>query len=383
MSTAPRTSRRPSPPSKLACPQYPASRADGWQVVGCRRYRRLAGRCHGGEDGHITPRRSTKLTQARGAKPNATETATTSAPEEDKKEPEAAVADQDVEMADTTTATAPETDAPAPTTTTEATADAADGETATAKDKAEKSRPRHYDRDDLEIPYAGCNTMTLLHSNSQPNLSFLKYYDFDFAAPNPLRPPPLAHQPPLAQLAAAPRARAGRHLRRRARPRFSGLVTASTLDPVSLLKHTLPLLSPGAPIAIYSQSVEALTQLADCFSVARRAAWITDPPRETDGLSPEELERWPGSEDFPVNPTLLLGTTVQTSRVRQWQVLPGRTHPLMTGRGGSEGYIFTAWKALPATGKVEARGGIRGRRLLPQCRRRRQRPRRDSRGCVG
>src|SRR5690606_10689941 len=52
-------------------------------------------------------------------------------------------------------------------------------------DAKPKPRARHYDRDDMEIPYAGTNTLTLIHSNSQPNLAFLKYYDFDFANPNP------------------------------------------------------------------------------------------------------------------------------------------------------------------------------------------------------
>ncbi len=42
--------------------------------------------------------------------------------------------------------------------------------------------------------------------------------------------------------------------------------------------------------------------------------------------------------------------------MREWQVLPGRTHPVMTGRGGAEGYLFTATRAVPAEGRVEARG---------------------------
>lgn len=266
--------------------------------------------------------------------------------------------------------------------------------TAPANGSKAKPRPRRHDRDDLEIPYAGTNTLTLLHANSQPNLAHLKYYDFDFANPNP----PFAHHPLHAHLtwlnwlqlldpqadaiyaqeppAAGAEEMAGwkgnrrgqyhRKRRRWARTRFvvdaaraggfSGLVSASTLDPVSLLRHTLPLLAPGAPMAIYSQSVEALTALTDVFSVARRTAWSSSPPEEAEGLSREELERWGGSEDFPINPSLVLAPMVQTSRVRPWQVLPGRTHPMMTGRGGTEGYIFTAWKALPAEGKVEARG---------------------------
>ena len=47
---------------------------------------------------------------------------------------------------------------------------------------------------------------------------------------------------------------------------------------------------------------------------------------------------------------------LQTSRVREWQVLPGRTHPLMTGRGGAEGYIFHGIRAIPQSQHVQARG---------------------------
>jgi tRNA (adenine-N(1)-)-methyltransferase non-catalytic subunit len=139
---------------------------------------------------------------------------------------------------------------------------------------------------------------------------------------------------------------------------FSGLAVASTMDSISILQHTLPLLAGGAPVAIYSPSPEPLVELADCFSVARRSAWMnpeTAPP-ETVGKTPAELERWEGSEDFPLNPTLLLGASIQTSRARRWQVLPGRTHPVMTDRGGAEGYVLTGWRARPAEGRVEARG---------------------------
>ena len=97
---------------------------------------------------------------------------------------------------------------------------------------------------------------------------------------------------------------------------------------------------------VYSPYIEPMVELADYYSTARRTAW----------LNKSEEDRKVPSDDFPVDPTTILGPSVQTSRVRKWQVLPGRTHPLMTGRGGAEGYIFTATRVLPAEGKVEARG---------------------------
>lgn len=254
-------------------------------------------------------------------------------------------------------------------------------------------------QDDMQVPYAQSNTMTIIHHNSQPNLTYLRYYDFDITSPTQSLAHPLARhlmtlswlqlldptadttymaEPPhvtpdeLKTWKANRRGNYHRKRRRWARIRhvvdgarsggFSGLVVASTMDPISIMRHAVPLLAGGAPIAIYTQSPEPLTALVDCYSVARRAAWISNPPEEAVGKTAEELEQWAGNEEFPLNPTLVLGAAMQTSRVRKWQVLPGRTHPLMTSKGGAEGYIFTAWKVKPAEGKVEARGKGRSRK---------------------
>ncbi|KAL2262694.1 hypothetical protein VTK26DRAFT_401 [Humicola hyalothermophila] len=263
------------------------------------------------------------------------------------------------------------------------------------KSKQQKPRPS-----DFAIPYSQTNTITVIHSASQPNLSLLNYWGFDITSPNHpphpllnhlltlswlqlLKPeldtsystPPLTATPEtLASWKPSRRGNFHRKRRRYARIRhivdttragnFSGLVCASTMDPISILKHTLPLLAGGAPVAIYSPTIEPLAALADCFSVPRRTAWTsgTDVP-EIEGRSLEELERWEGNDRFPLNPTLLQGVSIQTSRARRWQVLPGRTHPLMTERGGADGYVFTAWRAKPAEGKVAAKGKFKKRKI--------------------
>lgn len=267
------------------------------------------------------------------------------------------------------------------------------------EDFSAKRPPQKPRASDFAIPFSQTNTITVLHAASQPNLSFLSYWGFDATAPNhPPHPlvnhllsltwlqllkPELDTTYSIPALTAAPEELASwkpsrrgnfhRKRRRFARVRhivdatragnFSGLVCASTMDAVSILQHTLPLLAGGAPVAIYSPTLEPLARLADLFSVSRRTAWTSGSVVETADKTAEELERWPGSEDFPLNPMLLLGTSIQTSRARQWQVLPGRTHPLMTERGGTDGYIFTAWKARPAEGKVAAKGKFKRRKL--------------------
>lgn len=262
------------------------------------------------------------------------------------------------------------------------------------KPKQQKPRPS-----DFAIPYSQTNSITVIHGASQPNLSLLNYWGFDITSPNHpphpllnhllnltwlqlLKPeldtsystPPLTATPEtLASWKPSRRGNFHRKRRRYARIRhivdstragnFSGLVCASTMDPISILRHTLPLLAGGAPVAIYAPTVEALAAVSDCFSVPRRTAWVSGNVPEIEGLSHEELERWEGNERFPLNPTLLQGVSIQTSRARRWQVLPGRTHPLMTERGGADGYVFTAWRCKPAEGKVAAKGKFKRRKV--------------------
>ncbi|KAH8589351.1 Gcd10p family-domain-containing protein [Bisporella sp. PMI_857] len=284
-----------------------------------------------------------------------------------------------------------------------------------------------YDR-----PLATSNTLTLVHTNAQPNLSLLTYFNYHPNSPahpssythplashlHPLSwlqlispssdstyssPPQVLPASELADLKPGKRGTYYRKQRRYNRARsiidntraggFDGLVVASAMDPVSIMKNLVPLLRGGAQVVVYSPTIEPLSHLADMYSTSRRTAFIQSPPEKlftksassappTDASSPQsqplnssasistnpesELtpsdsldkpqDHWPGTEDFPLNPTLLLNVTVHTTRVNKWQVLPGRTHPLMTCKGGAEGYVFTATRVLPAEGRVEARG---------------------------
>ncbi|KAJ5033010.1 uncharacterized protein L3040_009595 [Drepanopeziza brunnea f. sp. 'multigermtubi'] len=176
--------------------------------------------------------------------------------------------------------------------------------------------------------------------------------------------------------------------------KFDGLVVASHMDPTSILRHTVPLLRGGAQVSIYSPTIEPLVTLSDVYSTSRRTAFIQAPPQsflDLEHLSPSPLTtpnpspnphpeappktaadletaqaKWPGDADFPLNPTLLLSTSVQSARSRPWQVLPGRTHPHMTGKGGAEGYLFTGTRVLPAQGRIEARGKFVRRKVVQE-----------------
>ncbi|RDI79919.1 hypothetical protein Vi05172_g10198 [Venturia inaequalis] len=231
---------------------------------------------------------------------------------------------------------------------------------------------------------ATSNTITVLHANTQPNLSHLKYFGFTSEEPSSDHPlftrlksltwlqlldpasDSLYTEPPElspAQLQALKSGKRGAYFRKRRRWEktkatvdttreggFDALIVASTMDPKAIMKHCVPLVRGGGQIVVYSPSPEPLTILMDMYSRDRKGAYV----RLLQAGDTEALEN---EEDFPINPTLVLNPMLQTARAREWQVLPMRTHPMMTSRGGSEGYIFSATRVLPAEGvKVEARG---------------------------
>lgn len=263
-------------------------------------------------------------------------------------------------------------------------------------------RPRKPPRQHIPQMSASTNTLTILHSNNQPNLAHLKYFSFDSGNPDPKHPlykhlkslswlqllypsddptyiePEIIPDETLATMKSSKRGtyykkrrrweRTSRVVDETRRGGFDGLVVASTMEPKTIMKELVPLVRGGGRIVVYSPSVEPLTELCDYYSKERRAAYLSrqmDPCRtpkasENDsvsGATEDDME-----EDFPVNPTLLLAPSLQTARARHWQVLPQRTHPMMTSKGGAEGYLFTATRVIPAEGKVEARGQFRGKK---------------------
>ena len=252
---------------------------------------------------------------------------------------------------------------------------------------SDQHRPRRPHPEDLAMS-ATSNTITLIHANSQPNLALLRYFGFDASTPSPSHPlhmhlktlswlqlldpaadpiyaePEKISQEVLSSWKSSKRSTYFRKRRRWERTKsvidstrsggFNGLIIASFTNPVSILHHAVPLLAGAAQVVIYAPHIEPLVHLADCYSTGRRTAFIN---------TPVETRKVP-SDDFPVDPTLLLAPMVQTARVRRWQVLPGRTHPLMMGRGGAEGYVFIGTRVLPAEGKVEARGKVGKKRKI-------------------
>lgn len=255
----------------------------------------------------------------------------------------------------------------------------------------------------LQPMSASGNTITLIHAYSQPNLSLLKYFGYDINQPDTKHPlhahlktvtwlqmtdpaadPILANRPaviPAEELATLKGSkRSAYHFKRNRWEKmrkvvdearegnFDGLVVTTLLEPTSILKNLVPLLSGSAAVSVYSPTIESLVVLMDTYSTTRRTAFINK-KRELEAQRTSENEPLDLSslyEEFELDPTLLLPPTLHRSRVRAWQVLPGRTHPLMTGRGGAEGYLFHGVRVIPTSVNIQAAGKFRKKRKLEQ-----------------
>lgn len=279
-------------------------------------------------------------------------------------------------------------------------------------DRPQPRRPRY------EHVLATSNTITVVHANQQPNLALLRYFDFDQTqtpsindpSPHPLHThlhaltwlqllQPEAdstysaepqHRTPDELSTMKPNHRSNYYRKRRRWQRtrqvvnttraggFDGLIIATYMDPVGVLKQLVPLLKGGAQVVVYAPNAEPLMRVCDVYSTARRAAYIQERRKLQSGVH-EDNDLRDGSieekkiltdqmnvdpeqvgEDtrFPVDPTLLLTPALHHSCARQWQVLPGRTHPLMMGKGGAEGgYVLVTTRVIPLEGVVvQARG---------------------------
>lgn len=273
--------------------------------------------------------------------------------------------------------------------------------TSTSAPSEPPPRPRKPPRPHIPQMSAQTNTLTVLHANNQPNLSYLKYFGYDYGAPSVSHPlykhlksvswlsllhpeddpsydePELFSDEVLATMKSSKRGTYYKKRRRWERVKsvvdetqrggFDGLVVATAMDIKTVLKELVPLVKGGGKVVVYNPNVEPLVEICDYYSKERRAAFIArefGPPQQQKNGKRFKVEENDDSateggnedDDFPLNPTLLLAPSLQTVRARQWQVLPGRTHPMMTSRGGAEGYLFTATRVLPIEGRVEARG---------------------------
>ncbi|KAF2484617.1 tRNA adenine-N(1)--methyltransferase non-catalytic subunit [Neohortaea acidophila] len=264
-------------------------------------------------------------------------------------------------------------------------ADKSDAQPTADTSTTEQAAPKLVIHRDFPLP-APTNTITLLHPAVQPNVSLLKYFGYDTNQPDTTHPlhthlkplswlsllhpeeDPTYREPETATPAEMAEWKSGKrsaYFKKRRRWErfqsivdeareggFDGLVMATSMDAASILSHTVPLVRGGGHIVIYSPAAEPLVKLVDLYSRDRRAAYMQ---HLAEGQQPN-------ADDFPVDPRLLLAPSLQTSRARAWQVLPGRTHPVMGARGGAEGYVFTARKSIPLEGGVEARGNFTAKR---------------------
>ncbi|KAK9472886.1 Gcd10p family-domain-containing protein [Dipodascopsis tothii] len=199
---------------------------------------------------------------------------------------------------------------------------------------------------------AGEGRIVVVHENEHPNFDLLKFTNFPaettdrmVTAMNLLQ---LYHPEEeeevrelsaetLAGMKSARRGQYYKRLRRQEELRsifshvdggaFDGLLLATTLDTSSLLQKMIPCVRGSRPIVLYNASKEPLVTTA------------------------HEL----------LGDLRVLAPTIMETRVRNYQVLPGRTHPQMTSKSGG-GYLLSGTRVLPST---DARaGGVRKKRKV-------------------
>jgi len=245
----------------------------------------------------------------------------------------------------------------------------------------------------LDTPPPSRNTITLIHANEQPNLSLLTNFDYDANTPpvsHPLYthlktltwlqllapsedltliPPPTCTSEELAALKPGKRSAYYRKLRRWQKVSttvadareggYDAVLVAAHISIPGVLKAVVPLVKGSGQVVVYTPSLEQATELSDLYSSVRRTAWIQKNNSDTQSNNTSENggknEDW--NDEIP-DPTQMLAPTVHRVNMRQYQVLPGRTHPVMTSRGGAEGFVFHGTRVLPVTGKVDARGAF-------------------------
>lgn len=313
---------------------------------------------------------------------------------------------------------------------------------------------------------ATANTITIVHPNEQPNISLLKYFNYDPNTP-PISHPLYTHLHTVSYLALlspssdptldppervsestykswrsgkrAAYLRKWRRWERAARAvvearagEFDGLLIASWMEVKSLLGYLAPLVRGSGQIVVWRPEREGLVSVVDACGKEMKGDWLRrkdagelpepqlpQPPRweeevlpylsrlGTSSLSPSTMiylvpddpvqvqsqpditqllapsalpdlitlpDQPPDHSSFTppppskkeLDPTILLAPTIHSTTVRKYQVLPGRTHPVMTSKGGGEGYVLVATRVVPVEGKVDAmgRGGMRRKARL-------------------
>ncbi|TGZ84675.1 Gcd10p-domain-containing protein [Ascodesmis nigricans] len=244
------------------------------------------------------------------------------------------------------------------------------------------------------------NTITLVHSNEQPNLSALTHFNFDLNTPPPthpltshlhtltwlqlldpdsdttLLPPP----PPAPEAKPGKKATYNRKLHRWKKMMsivntardggYDSLIIAAHMAVPGILKALVPLVRPSGQVVVYCASLQQAAETADLYSSSRRAAAVQKKAEELerrqqkeegtdDGEKEKTFLEMEETEIEHTDPTLLLAPTLHKVEARRYQVIPGRTHPMMTSRGGGEGYVVHATRVEPVQGRVDARGAFR------------------------
>ncbi|KAK9383518.1 Gcd10p family-domain-containing protein [Kockiozyma suomiensis] len=198
----------------------------------------------------------------------------------------------------------------------------------------------------------GEGTILLIHENEHPNFEIIKYLNFPEEMTNRMLkvmnllqlyyPEEEEAVKKLSDeiLTGMKSSRRGQYYRRVAREAelttifdqlqnsfYDGLILATSLETQSLLDKLIPALAGSRQLAIYHAAKEPLVDTAHDLMADLR----------------------------------VLAPTILETRVRKYQVFPGRTHPLMTSKAGG-GFVLWGTRVVPSD---DVRAGGKRRRRNP------------------
>ncbi|KAK7686941.1 tRNA (adenine(58)-N(1))-methyltransferase non-catalytic subunit trm6 [Cerrena zonata] len=181
----------------------------------------------------------------------------------------------------------------------------------------------------------GQGTITIIHENEHPNIIALRYSDYPIELQErmvktinwlqvvePENEKIIWEDLPVEEVDSMKSNKKKVYQR----GNFDALISVSSLDMTGVLPYLIPKIGGSRPIVLYNQFKEVLLDIQHYLSNDKR----------------------------------VLAPSIYESRVRPYQTIPGRLHPMMTSRGYG-GYVLWGTKVIPVEGGLTAVG--RGNQL--------------------
>ncbi|KCV67928.1 hypothetical protein H696_05654 [Fonticula alba] len=130
------------------------------------------------------------------------------------------------------------------------------------------------------------------------------------------------------------------------RGNFDSLIVAARVCPMEAVRLLVPLLAPSRPFAIFSRSSSALAPTMAALRSQQMA--LDGRPTPYAGDEPDDAEDDAMPADASTTSPLprAINLQIHDTWTREYQVLPGRSHPFMNMPGAASGFLLTGIRIL-------------------------------------